>query len=117
MSRFAARQCRKDAIDYCARRFGAELDRYAVTPALAFIGEVDSEHMIERRVIRMIEIDVRGADPHPALAALGAANQRRLFDDVGVSPYSAAMLVADAARWRLKKSKTLRHPPIACSGR
>src|SRR5271163_4121701 len=83
MSRLTARQRRFNARDQRARRVGTELDGDTIAAALAFIGEVDSEHVIERRVIRMIEIDVRGVDPHPAFAALGAADERRLLDDIG----------------------------------
>src|ERR1700739_1034191 len=82
MPHIAARQRRQDALDQGARRLGAQLDGDAVASAFAFIGEVDGEHVIERRVIRMVVIDVRGVDPHPALTTLGAADQRRLFDDV-----------------------------------
>ncbi len=121
MRGLTARQRGKNSVDQGARGIGAELDRDAVAPALAFIGEVDGEHVVEGGVIRMIEIDVGGVDLHPAFAALGAADESGLFDDVGAHDdlllYSAAMLEADAASWRLKKSNTLRQPSIACSGR
>src|ERR1700685_1641553 len=117
---FTARQCGKNSIDQGARGIGAKLHRDAVAPALAFIGEVDGQHVIEGGVIRMIVIDVGGIDLHPALAALSAADKSGLFDDVGAHgspPYSAAMLEAEAARLRLKKSNHLRQPSMACSGR
>src|ERR1700680_3854703 len=99
---------------------GAELDRDAAAPALAFIGEVDGQHMVEGGMIRMVEINVGGVDLHPALAALGAADEGGLFDDIRAHDdpllYSAAILEADAASWRLKKSKTLGQPWIASSG-
>ncbi len=82
--------------------FRAQLDRDAVAAAFTLIGEVDPKHMVERGMIGMIEIDVRGVDPHPALAAFGAADERCLFDDIGAHVdlplYSAAMLAAEVAR-------------------
>ena len=120
MRRFAACQRSEDAIDQRARRFRTQFDRHAIAAALAFIGEVDGEHVVERGVERMVEIHVRGIDLHPALAAFGAADEGCFFDDVGAHDglrYSAAMLEADAARLRLKKSNTLRQPSIAWSGR
>src|ERR1700735_5474888 len=102
MGEFTARQRRQDPIDQSAGRPGAELNRDAGAPALAFIGEVDGEHVVEGRVIGMVEIDVGGVDLHPALAALGAADEIGFFDDVGAHgefpPYSAAMLEAAPAR-------------------
>src|SRR4029077_15654975 len=64
------------------RRLGAQLDGDAVATALALVSEVDGEHVIERRIVGMVVIDVGGVDPHPALTPFGAADQRRLFDDV-----------------------------------
>ena len=98
-----ARQRGKNPLDQRARRIGGQLDRDAITPALAFIGEVDGEHVIERRVIGMVEIDIGGVDPHPAFTAFGAADQRGFFDDVGAHDlplriHSAAMLAAEVAR-------------------
>ena len=78
-----------------------EFDRDPVTATLPFIGEVDGQHMIERRMIGMIEIDIGGVDAHPAFAALGAADESGLFDDIGAHgglPYSAATLAAGATR-------------------
>src|ERR1700722_3785952 len=126
MGDLAARKGSEDTIDQRARRLRTELDRDAVTATLAFIGEIDSEHVIEGRVIRKIEIDVGGVDLHPAFTAFGAADQRGFFDDIGAHmsllgflacAYSAAMLLAEAARWRLKKLNTLLQPSRACSGR
>src|SRR5262249_2441022 len=120
MGRLAARERSHNAIDQRPRRVGAELHRNAVAPALALIGEVDGEHVVEGGVVRMIEIDVGGVDLHPTFAAFGATDERRFFDDVGAHallPYSAAMLEADAAKVRLKKSNTLRQPSCAWSGR
>src|SRR5580692_6215603 len=107
MRDLAARKRGEDTIDQRACRLRAELDRNAVTATLAFIGEVDGKHVIEGRVIRMIEIDVSGVDLHPAFTALSAADQRGFFNDIGAQTsllifglrYSAAMLLAEAARW------------------
>ena len=52
MRGFAARKGAKNAIDQRASGFRAQLDRDTVTAALALIGEVDGEHMVERRMIR-----------------------------------------------------------------
>src|ERR1700732_3702712 len=121
MHGLATRQRGENSIDQGARRIGAELDRDAVAPALAFIGEVDGQHMVEGGMIRMVEINVGGGDLHPALAALGAADEGGPFEYIRAHDdpllYPAAILEADAASWRLKKSNTLRQPSIACSGR
>src|SRR5580692_4401052 len=93
MRNLAARKRGEDTVDERTCRLGAELDRDTVPATLAFISEVDGKHVIEGRVIRMIEIDVGGVDLHPAFAALGAADERGFFDDIGAhcrSPYSAA---------------------------
>src|SRR5579872_697515 len=114
--RLAARKRGQDAIDQSARRLRAQFDGHAVAAALAFISEVDGEHVIERRVERVIEINVRSVDFHPALAAFGAADEGRFFNNVGAHGglrYSAATLEADVARLRLKNSNTLRQPSIA----
>ena len=94
----AARQRRKDTVDQRARRIGAQLDRDAVAPALALIGEVDGQHVVERRVIRMVEIDIGGVDLHPALAALGAADKSGFFDDVGA--HSGRLPIPRRCCWR-----------------
>src|SRR5580704_4866818 len=131
MRGLAARKRGKDSLHQRPRGVGAKLHRHPVAAAFALIGEVDGKHVIERRVIGMVEIDIGGIDPHPAPAALRATDQRSLFDDIrahGIlqamnSPddscafYSAATLAAEVARLRLRKSKTFRQPSSACSGR
>jgi hypothetical protein len=82
MRGLSTRQRSENSVHKGSRRLGAQLDRHAVAAAFTFIGEVDGEHMVERRVVGMIEIDVRGIDAHPALTAFGAADECGLFDDV-----------------------------------
>jgi hypothetical protein len=41
--------------------------------AVRFAGEVDRERMVERRMVRVIEIDVRSVDMHPPVRPLGTA--------------------------------------------
>ena len=77
----AALQRREDRAHQLARRLGADLDRDALAPAVRGIDEVDAERVVERRMERMVVIDVRGVDLHPA-AALGAAGQSGFLDDV-----------------------------------
>ena len=48
MGHLAARQRGKNPLDQCPRGICGQLDRDAITPALALIGEVDGEHVIER---------------------------------------------------------------------
>src|ERR1700687_5432177 len=79
VSGFPARQRGKNPLDQSARGIGAELDRDTIAAALTFIGEVDGQHVIEGGMVRMVEIDIGGIDPHPALAALGAADESGFF--------------------------------------
>src|SRR5215469_54133 len=125
MGRFAARERGKDARHQCTRGIGAQFNRHAVASTLAFVGEVDRKNVVKRRIIRMIEIDICSVDPHPPFTA---ADESGLFHDIAAhddSPgclyvsarYSAAMLVAELARWRAKKARTFFQPSSACSGR
>ena len=77
----AAFQRRQDRAHQFARRFRADLDRNALASAVGGIDEVDAERVIERRVERMVVVDVGGVDLHPA-AAFGAAAQSGFLDDV-----------------------------------
>ena len=70
MCRFAAGERGKDARHQCAGGIGTQFDRHAVTSALAFIGEVDRKNVVKGRIIRMIEMDIGGVDPHPSFTAL-----------------------------------------------
>src|SRR5712691_11055092 len=125
----AARQCREDFLDQLARWFRAQLDRDALAAALGLVDEVDTQHMVERRMEGVVVIDVGGVDPHPAARPLGAAHELRLLDDVRAHdvllrnrlPMSAldqaARAAAAVARCFWKKAKTLLQPSSACSGR
>src|ERR1043166_7840982 len=72
----------QDLLDQLTRRLGAELDCDALASAVRIAGEVDRERVIERRMVRVVVIDVGVVDPHPAPGSLGAADERRLLDDV-----------------------------------
>jgi hypothetical protein len=80
---FPALQRRQDLIDQLARRLRAQFDGDARAAAVRRVDEVDAERMVERRVIRVVEIDIRGVDPHPAIGSLRAAGKRGFPDDVG----------------------------------
>src|SRR5262249_43744252 len=84
MLAFAISKRRFDLLDQLAGRLRTELDRNSRAPASGLIYEIDSECVVERRVRRVVVIDIGGIDRHPPLRSLGAAvAQRRLHHDVG----------------------------------
>src|ERR1700722_554759 len=85
---FAIGKRRFDLLDQLAGGLRTELDRNSLAPASGLIDEIDSECVVERRVHRVVVIDIGGIDRHPPLRSLGAAvAQRRLHHDVGAHGY------------------------------
>src|SRR5690349_10896840 len=120
MRYFTARERGKNARHQGAGGIGAQFDRHAVASALAFVGEIDGENVVKRRIIRMIEIDIGGVDPHPPFTAFSAADESGLFHDIAAHDdnprlLSARLLGGDARRRAgqiaREKSKNL-FPPI-----
>src|ERR1700687_5211926 len=56
MRYLTAGERRKNALHQSACRIGAQFNRRPIAAALAFIGEVDGQHVIQRGMIRMAEI-------------------------------------------------------------
>ena len=73
MRRFPAGQRSKDLAHQRARGVGAQLHGHPLARTVGLADEIDAERVIERRVIGVIEIDIGGIDPHPAVRSLGAA--------------------------------------------
>src|SRR5215510_13085566 len=73
-----------DLLDQLAGGLRTELDRNSLASAGGLIDEIDAECVVERRVRRMVVIDICGIDRHPALRSLGTAvAQGCLHHDVG----------------------------------
>src|SRR5215468_5382502 len=97
-----------DLLDQLASGLRTELDRNSLASAGGLIGEIDAECVVERRVRRMVVIDIGGIDRHPPLRSLGAAvAQRRLHHDVGTH----GDLLSRGACRRMRKSCSSRPWP------
>src|ERR1700756_3157081 len=100
MCRFTARQRGKDARHQGAGGIGAQFDCHAIASTLAFVGEVDRENVVKRRIIRMIEIDIGGVDPHPPFTTFGAADESGLFHDVAAHDPKSSSVICTLTRRR-----------------
>src|SRR6516225_5552444 len=78
----AARQGGKDFLHQETCRLRAQFHCYPFAAPLRLIDEIDAEGMIERRMERMVVIDVGGVDAHPSVRSLGAAHELRFLDDI-----------------------------------
>ena len=82
MLELAARQGGKDFLHQETCRLRAQFHCYPFAAPLRLIDEIDAEGMIERRMERMVVIDVGGVDAHPSVRSLGAAHELRFLDDI-----------------------------------